>query len=63
MNKFNAKKTYVDGYKFDSKKEANRYTELALLLKTGYIKDLELQPKIPLVVNGKKIGNYIGALR
>lgn len=63
MNKFNAKKTYVDGYKFDSKKEANRYTELALLLKTGYIKDLELQPKIPLIVNGKKIGNYIGDFR
>ena len=31
MSKYNSKKTVVDGQKFDSKKEANRYQELVLL--------------------------------
>ncbi len=51
--------TEVDGIKFDSKAESNRYNELKLLQKEGEIKDLECQPKIPLMVNGKKIGMYI----
>lgn len=60
MTKYKAVPTYIDGKRFASKKEAGRYQELLLLLKTGYIKNLELQPKVPLIVNGKKIGNYIG---
>ncbi|MEJ8752644.1 DUF1064 domain-containing protein [Lagierella sp. ICN-221743] len=47
-NKYNARKTIIDGIKFDSKKEAYRYRELKLLLKAGEIKDLELQPKFTL---------------
>ena len=49
--KYKAQKTVVDGIKFDSKKEANRYIELKKLLKAGKIKNLryqvpfELQPK------------------
>jgi hypothetical protein len=42
--KYNAQKTVIDGIKFDSKKEANRYCELKLLLKAGEISDLHLQP-------------------
>ena len=51
--KYNNKKTYVDGIKFDSKGEANRYKELKLLEKAGEIKDLELQPKFTLIPKNK----------
>lgn len=44
-SKYNAKKTIVDGYPFDSKREAERYCELKLFLKAGEIKDLVLQPR------------------
>jgi hypothetical protein len=35
----------VSGIRFDSKKEANRYKELRLLVAAGSIKDLVLQPR------------------
>ena len=44
-NKFNNTKVEVDGIKFDSKKESERYLELKLLEKDGIIKNLVLQPK------------------
>lgn len=43
-NKYNAKKVVIDGIKFDSKKEGNRYLQLKYLRKTGEIKEFELQP-------------------
>lgn len=43
MNKYNARKTKIDGITFDSKREASRYSELKLLEKAGEIKDLKLQ--------------------
>lgn len=49
-HKYGAVPTLVDGIKFASKKEANRYRELRLLEKAGEIWDLELQPKFPLSV-------------
>ena len=58
-NKYNATKTVVDGITFASKKEAERYSQLALLEATGKIDNLRLQPRIPLMVNGTKIGHYI----
>ena len=57
-NKFNAKKTEIDGIVFASKAEAKRYTELKLLEKANVISDLRLQPKFDCVVNGKKICTY-----
>ena len=63
MSKYNARKTEVDGYIFDSKKESNRYCELRLLEKADEITELELQPKFPLVVNGEKIATYIADFR
>ena len=48
MSKYNARKTIIDGIKFDSKKEARRYKELKLLEKAGEIKDLQLQPRFTL---------------
>mgnify|MGYP003136162023 CR=1 FL=1 len=59
-NKYGAKKTIVDGVTFASKKEAKRYCELKYLVSICAIQDLELQPKVALMVNGKKIGHYIG---
>lgn len=47
-NKYNNKKTVIDGIKFDSKREASRYCELLILQKAGEIKDLKLQPKYTL---------------
>ena len=44
FNKFKNKKTKIDGITFDSQKEAKRYLELKLLLKTGKISELKLQP-------------------
>ena len=59
MNKYHAKKTIVDGFKFDSKKESDRYAFLKLMEKSGKISDLELQPEFLLqerfVFNGKYI--------
>ena len=56
-NKFNAKKTVVEGITFHSRKESLRYSQLKLYEQGGLITDLclqvsyELIPK--LVINGK----------
>ena len=49
-NKYGAQVTTVDGIRFDSKKEARRYADLRLLLDTGAISCLELQPKYAITV-------------
>ena len=58
-NKYNAKKTTVDGIVFDSAKEARRYSELRVLERAHQIMDLRLQEKFTLTVNGIKIASYI----
>lgn len=63
MNKFRAKRTSVLGVTFHSKKEAARYIQLRALESAGVISRLECQPRIPLMVNGKKIGTYVGDFR
>lgn len=42
-SKYGNIKTEIDGIKFDSKKEAQRYLELMALYKAGEIQDLKLQ--------------------
>ena len=44
-NKYNAKKTVVDGIEFDSIREAERYRELKLLERGKEIRNLVLQPR------------------
>ena len=44
-HKYNACKTEIDGILFDSKREAQRYTELKLLERAGEISALRVQPK------------------
>lgn len=49
-NKYHNRKTVtVSGKVFDSRREAKRYAELALLAKAGYIKDLKRQVKFVLI--------------
>ena len=57
--KYKNVKSKVDGYTFDSKKEASRFIELKLMLRAKMISRLVLQPKFPVKVNGQKICTYI----
>lgn len=47
--KYGNKKAVIDGITFDSKKEAQRYTELKLLEKAGKITGLQLQREFELI--------------
>lgn len=58
-NKYGAKPTVVDGIRFHSKRESERYLELKLLERAGKIKELIQQPKFPIQVEGEKICTYI----
>lgn len=58
-SKYHAQKTIVDGIKFDSKKEAERYSELKLLEKAGKIQNLELQVEYELIPPFKSAGRVI----
>ena len=59
-SKFNNQKVKIDGFKFDSIKESKRYIYLKYRQALNEIQDLQVHPKIPLIVNGNKIGHYIG---
>jgi hypothetical protein len=63
MSKYNARKTEIDGFVFDSQAEGRRYSELRLLEKAGEVVDLELQPKYKIVIRGKDICTYIADFR
>lgn len=54
-NKFNAKKTIVDGIAFDSRREALRYRALKVREAKGEIESLELQPRYRFTVGGVAI--------
>jgi hypothetical protein len=54
-NKFHAKKAMVDGIKFDSQREAARYSELKIMERAGLIRDLELQPQFFLAVGERPV--------
>ena len=58
-NKFNAKSIVIDGHKFPSLKEAQRYNELKLLEKAGKIKNLELQPEFEIIPKQKYRGKTL----
>lgn len=57
-SKFGNLKVEIDGIKFDSKKEANYYSKLVLLQKSGEVLKFELQPKFEININGIKCGFY-----
>ena len=49
MTKYKSRKVTVNGVVFDSRKEANRWCELALLQKAGQVTDLQRQVKYELI--------------
>lgn len=53
MTKYKNIKTILDGIKFDSKKEANRYNELKLLERANKISNLKLQVPFELIPKQK----------
>ena len=57
--KYGNKKTIIDGIKFDSKREAQRYGALQLMLKAGLISNLRLQVPYQINVNGMKVCKYV----
>ena len=55
-SKYKNKKIIIDGIKFDSKKEGNRYIQLKTLEKEGLIQELKLQKEFLLQPAFKKNG-------
>src|SRR5947208_1083911 len=51
-HKYRAKPTMVDGIRFDSKKEAERYKVLKMLEKANKISHLKVHPIWPITFNG-----------
>jgi hypothetical protein len=62
-SKYKAKPVVIDGIHFASTGEGRRYRQLCLRLRAGEIRDLELQPRYPLVVNGVNVGTYVADFR
>lgn len=58
-SKYGAVKTEVDGQKFDSKREANRYLALKARESAKEIRDLRTQVKFPIVIKGIKVCDYV----
>lgn len=58
-NKYKAIPKVVNGIRFHSTFEAERYKKLLWELQVGAISDLQMQVKYDLDVNGVKIGTYI----
>lgn len=54
FHKYNAKKTEVDGIKFDSKMEADRYLQLKGMIEDGRITNLERQVEFEILPKFKK---------
>ena len=58
MSKFGNIPQRVDGIFFHSKREARHYKVLKVMQQAGIIRDLEMQPKFKLDINGTHICNY-----
>ena len=62
-SKYRAVPTTVHGIRFASKAEAKRYGELLYLGYAGEVRNLELQPRFDLRVDGKSVGTYVADFR
>jgi hypothetical protein len=58
-SKYNAKKCELDGYKFDSLKERQRYIDLMLMEQAGLIQRFVVHPKFELYAGIKYIGDFM----
>lgn len=57
--KYHNKKVVVDGRTFDSRKEADRFRELSMLLKAGEITQLECQVPFVLIGSQRRNGRVV----
>lgn len=57
-NKYGNHKVELDGYTFDSKREACHYQDLKLRVAASDISDLLVHPKFLITVNDEKICTY-----
>lgn len=57
-SKYGAKPVIINGVRFDSKREAERWGILLLRERAGEIRDLSRQVRIPIVINGIKVCDY-----
>lgn len=62
-SKYRNKPVAIDGHRFASQLEAKRYRELKLLERAGEIAELELQPRIPITINGRHVCTYVADFR
>jgi hypothetical protein len=58
-HKYHARPVVVDNIRFDSRREAGRYTELKLLERAKSISNLQTQVRYPLEVNGIIVSHYV----
>lgn len=58
-SKYRNKPTTVNGLRFASKAEANRYHQLDLMQRGGAISDLTIQERFPIRHNGYLIATYV----
>lgn len=58
--KYRNQRVTVDGINFASKREAARYRELLLMERVNQIRNIKLQPRFPMSVNGKHVCTYVG---
>lgn len=61
-SKYRNRKVEVEGFTFDSKKEANRWLDLREEQRAGRITELRRQVGFPIVVNGEPICEYVADL-
>lgn len=57
-NKFHARAIVIDGVRFDSQREAARWSELLLLERAGLIRSLVCHPSFAFALNGIYLGKY-----
>lgn len=57
-SKYANRKVELDGRKFDSKAEADRFAQLKLRERIGEIADIECQPRFDIIANGVKVAFY-----
>lgn len=57
-SKYGNTRVVIDGRRFDSIKEADRYQELRLLERSGQISGLECQVRYPITVAGIEVCEY-----
>jgi len=59
-SKYRNKPVRIDGIRFDSTKEGNRYSQLKLMQKSGIISDLQCQVGFTFMVNGSLLHTPTG---